>query len=376
MRGSTRKRGSTWTAYWDLPADAETGSRKQASKGGFRTQKEAQRHLASVVVQVGEGTYIEPSRQPLARFMSEEWLPGIGGTLRPLSRSRYAAVTRSYITRRDIGGVPLRGLTGAHLNALYAELEREGLSVATRRLVHAVLRTALNDAVRWGKIARNPAAAADPPALPRSHAQAWTAGELRRFLGHVADDRLFALWRLAATTGMRRGELLGLAWHALDLEGARLRVDQQLVPTTGGVTFGPPKSRRSERTIALDAATLDALRHHRAVQVLSGISQASRTKITTSFSATRSDGPSTLSGSRRHSPSTARRRGSRPAHCTSCDTRARRWRLQPRRRCRCTSSLAGSGTIQRPSLARTRTCCRTPMRWPPMRSPRRSWTSR
>ena len=60
MRGSTRKRGDSWTAYWDLAADPRTGRRRQASKGGFRTQKEAQRHLATVVVQVADGTYIEP----------------------------------------------------------------------------------------------------------------------------------------------------------------------------------------------------------------------------------------------------------------------------------------------------------------------------
>jgi integrase len=67
---------------------------------------------------------------------------------------------------------------------------------------------------------------------------------------------------------MRRGELLGLPWRSVDLEGGRLRVDQQLIPTKGGCTFGPPKSRRSERTIALDAVTVDALRRHRETQLL------------------------------------------------------------------------------------------------------------
>jgi integrase len=95
--------------------------------------------------------------------------------------------------------------------------------------------------------------------------QAWTASELRRFLAHVTDERLFALWRLAATTGMRRGELLGLAHLALDLDGARLRVDQQLL---GSREFGPPKSRRSERTIALDLETVAALRRHIKTQQL------------------------------------------------------------------------------------------------------------
>jgi integrase len=277
MRGSTRRRGTTWTAYWDLPADPKTGNRRQASKGGFARQKDAERHLANVITQVGEGTYVEPSKQPLARFMLDEWLPGIGATLRPLSRHRYERIVSTYVASREVGAVPLRSLTGAHLNKLYAELEAEGLSIATRRLTHAVLRRSLNDAVRWGKLARNPATAADPPSLPRTRVKSWTARELRRFLDHVADDRLFALWRLAATTGMRRGELLATSWQCLDLEGAQLRIEQQLIPSpakcphcdrTHSCSFGPPKSQRSERTIALDRETVDALRHHRATQVL------------------------------------------------------------------------------------------------------------
>lgn len=122
-----------------------------------------------------------------------------------------------------------------------------------------MLHRALRDAVRWDKLTRNPAANADPPAMPPKRVKAWTTGELRRFLEHVADDRLSALWRLAATTGMRRGELLGLTMLNLDLENARLRVDRQLLPNC---TYGPPKSRRSERTIALDAETVEALRRH------------------------------------------------------------------------------------------------------------------
>lgn len=149
-----------------------------------------------------------------------------------------------------------------------ARLEQAGLSVSTRRLVHAVLHRAFRDAVRWGKLTRNPADMADPPSRGRSRAHAWTASELRRFLEHVADDRLAALWRLAATTGMRRGELAGLTWRALNLDGARLSVEQQLVPTRGGATFGAPKSARSRRTVALDPQTVDMLRTHRETQLL------------------------------------------------------------------------------------------------------------
>lgn len=140
--------------------------------------------------------------------------------------------------------------------------------MGTRRRAHAVLHRALRDAVRWGKLVRNPADMANPPRAERSRAQAWTAKELGHFLEHVRGDSLFPLWRLAATAGMRRGELLGLTWRCLDLDGGRLSVEQQLVPTVGGCTFGPPKSSRSRRTIALDPETVRVLCSHQESQLL------------------------------------------------------------------------------------------------------------
>jgi hypothetical protein len=134
---------------------------------------------------VKQGTYVEPSKLPLGRFLTAEWLPAISGTVPPLTLDRYTKIVRLYVAGGDIGSVPLRALSGGHLTSLYGELEREGLSVSTRRLTHAVLSRACKDAVRWGKIARSPANAADPPALSRSRAQSWTASELRRFLTHL-----------------------------------------------------------------------------------------------------------------------------------------------------------------------------------------------
>lgn len=177
------------------------------------------------------------------------------------------SVIRLYV-RPHLGHVRLQALSGGHLNGLYAQLEQAGMSIATRRLVQAVLGRALKDAERWGRVPRNVARQADPPARDATRATAWTGRELARFLEHVRADRLYALWRLAATTGMRRGELLGLTWRALDLDAARLHVEQQLVPTRGGVTFGPPKSRRSRRTVALDPDTVRVLRDHRDAQIV------------------------------------------------------------------------------------------------------------
>jgi len=268
MRGCSIKRGDTWTALWDRPPDPETGRRRQGSKGGFPTKKAADAHLATVVTATARGHYVEPSKQPLGRYLLDDWLPVAKGTLKPLSVFRYEKVIRTYVLPHDIGAVPLAALDGGHFDRLYADMEDQGLSVATRRLTHAVVRRALNDAVRRDRLARNPVEKATPPSLPESTKDAWSMRELRTFLGHVEGDRLEALWVLAATTGMRRGELLGLPWQYLDLDGASLRVEQQLLPTKGGATFGSPKSKKSRRTVDLDGPTVAALRRHRDVQLL------------------------------------------------------------------------------------------------------------
>lgn len=265
MRGHVRKRGNRWAVVYDEGYD-ENGRRRQRWKSGFATRREAQHFLTDVLSRLGDGSYAAPSKQTVGEFLLE-WLPAVEGTLRPLSFKQYESVVRTRLIP-TLGHLRLQALTGGHLNALYAKLESEGFSVPTRRQAHTVVHRALRDAVRWGRLVRNPADAADPPVRGRSRVEAWTAKELSRFLERVRGQRLFALWRLAATSGMRRGELLGLTWRCLDLEGARLSVEQQLLPTRGGLSFGPPKSERSLRTIALDAETVDALRVHRETQKL------------------------------------------------------------------------------------------------------------
>jgi integrase len=267
MRGSLRRRGATWTALWD-GIDPATGKRRQRSKGGFRTRREAEHHLATVVTATAVGGYVEPSKTPFGHFLFNEWLDAVESTVRPTSYQAYSGIVRRYIAEHEIGAMPLRALSGAHLTAFYGDLERAGLSDATRRSVHAVISRSLNDAVRWGRLTRNPVHAAVAPPASHSRAQAWTGSELRRFLAQIADNRLAAMWRTMATTGMRKSEVLGLTWRCVDLDGHSLRVEQQILALRGGLRFGPPKTRRSERTIALDEGTVEALCEHRETQQL------------------------------------------------------------------------------------------------------------
>ena len=118
-----------------------------------------------------------------------------------------------------------------------------------------------------GRLARNPADAADPPRAGQKPdgIHSWDAATLRRFLeaSGEAGDRLHGLWVLLATTGMRRGEALGLRWSDLDLEAGRTRVVQTIIQIAGVVSVGEPKTGRGRRSVSLDSATVAVLRDHR-----------------------------------------------------------------------------------------------------------------
>jgi integrase len=113
--------------------------------------------------------------------------------------------------------------------------------------VHMIVQRLCKDVVRWGRLARNPADAADPPRAPRRHAQmaTWTAAQLRAFLDGARDDRLYPAWLMLATTGARRGEVLGMRWADLDLDAATASIAQTLLCTTkcSSVRRRPLKAR-------------------------------------------------------------------------------------------------------------------------------------
>jgi integrase len=129
-----------------------------------------------------------------------------------------------------------------------------------------MLHRALRDAVRLGYLVRNVADAVTPPRGASPEMQVWTPEQLRAFLTEVRHDRLYALWLLVATTGMRRAELAGLRWVDIDLDAARLSPRRPRVVVNYVVHESEPKTRMGKRSLALDPATLAALQEQKAHQ--------------------------------------------------------------------------------------------------------------
>jgi integrase len=279
MRGSVVKRGDSYSVVVELDRDPITNKRRQKWHSGYRTKRDAERALSEIVASVHSGTYLEPTKQTVSEFVTD-WLAAIEPTIRPSTQHTYARNLRLHVLP-SLGSVQLRRVDAGMLNALYAALLAEGklttangpgggLSPRSVRYVHTIVHRAFRDAVRWGRIARNPADAADPPrasAVVRPTMTTWTADQVRTFLDHTAEHRLHAAFVVLATTGMRRGECLGLRWSDLDLTAGRLSIVQTVIAVNHQVRIGSPKTARGRRTVELDPGTLAELRQHRQRQI-------------------------------------------------------------------------------------------------------------
>ncbi|HEV2825672.1 MAG TPA: site-specific integrase [Actinomycetota bacterium] len=271
MRGSVYKRGSTWTWHVDIGVDPVTGKRRQQTKGGFKTKRECQAALHEALAALRAGTFVEPSKRTLESFLVDEWLPALRH-LRPSTLSNYRTHIRTSVLP-TLGPIPLQQLSPAHLNAFYQALlsrgrlrDGQGMAPKTVQNVHAILHRALKDAMRWGYAVRNVADAVDPPKGLPAERQVWTPEQLRAFLSHVRDDRLYAAWLLVATTGLRRAELAGLRWLDVDLAVGRVSPRRPRVVVDYTVVESDAKTPKGRRSLALDPATLTALKAHRARQ--------------------------------------------------------------------------------------------------------------
>jgi integrase len=203
-----------------------------------------------------------------------------------------------------LGHLPLQRLTPAQLTAFYRFLLDHGrrggggLAAKTVRNIHGELHAALRDAARWGHVARNVAASADLPKGTAPEMRVWSPEQLRAFLDLARQDRLYAAWLLFATTGMRRGEVAGLRWPDVDVDAGRVSPRRPRVVVNYEVHVSEPKTAKGRRSLALDPATVAALRQHRARQAEERLAVGPRWHRTpASCSPGRTADPSIRSGS-------------------------------------------------------------------------------
>jgi integrase len=224
MRGSLRRRGSSWTIVLDLgyETDPATGKvrRKQKRVAARGTKKEAEDRLTELLGQLRGGTFVEPAKVTVGEWLSH-WIETLSHSpdIRPATLARYRSVAAT-VKAATLAAVRLQAVRPSQIETHYNDL-RKTLSAGTVRLHHFVLHRAFRAAVKDKIIAVNVCGEVDNrPKRPkdigeRARLDCWTVEEARRFLAaaDAAGPQQSAFYTLALDTGARLRELAGLTWH-------------------------------------------------------------------------------------------------------------------------------------------------------------------
>ncbi len=202
----------------------------------------------------------------VARYL-EHWLRDIvPGTVSSSTLVQYEEIVRLYINPH-VGTKKLRTLAPADVTLMLRQLADAGLSANTQRLARSVLRRALRRAEQEGLVARNAAAIADGVKVGASQGRTLTLDQARTLLAALDEERMGPAIVVALTLGLRRSELLGLAWDDVELEGERptvtIRRSLKRIPKVG-LELSDTKTAGSRRRIHLPGPTVAVLRTHRA----------------------------------------------------------------------------------------------------------------
>lgn len=260
--GSIYKRADgRWEGALTLP---NSGGKRKRFYG--ETQREAREKMTAALRALDQGEAPITDRQTVAQFLARWLEDSVKPSKAPKTYASYADLVRLHIVP-TLGKHQLSKLQPQHVEALMAAKTAAGLSPRTVQYIRAVLRIALNRALKWGLVARNVAALTDPPRGKRPEVQPLSPAQARVFLDAARGDRLEALYSVALALGLRQGEALGLHWADVDLDAGTIAVRCQLQRIDGKPQIVPLKTGKSRRTIDMPASTVAGLRAHRTRQL-------------------------------------------------------------------------------------------------------------
>ena len=270
MKGHIKQRSAGHFAIVLDTRDPQTGKRRRKWISFSGTLRGARIECARLVTEMKSGAYVDATRETIAAFL-DRWIEHMQGQVSPRSLERYAELCRNNIAPL-LGAIPLTKLQPANISQAYAKAlasgRRDGtggLSPLTVHHMHRVLREALQQAVRWQLLARNPVDAVRPPKVERKQMQTLDAEATVVLMEAARGTNLFMPILLGVLCGLRRGEITALRWRSIDLDRGQLSVTASTEQTNRGIREKETKSGKS-RTVALPSLIVDELRRHRVAQ--------------------------------------------------------------------------------------------------------------
>ena len=249
--------------YMGLDAN---GKRKYHNKTIHGNKKDAERYRNKILREKDTGTFVEPSKETVSEFM-DTWLETVAkARVREKTYYSYKEKVRLYI-KPNLGDYKLPLVLPERIQALYNKMLENGLSPRTVRYTHMVLRSALDQAVRWGKLYRNPTELVDLPRQEKEEMKVLSPKQATTFMEASIYSPWKALFSLLLTSGMRPGEALGLKWSDVDFESKRITINRTLTRAQGGGwKLEEPKTSRSRRTIPIPSTVMKDLDEHKRAQ--------------------------------------------------------------------------------------------------------------
>ncbi len=265
--GSIQKRpDGKWRATISLGVGPDGKRRRKDIYGA--TRAEVQKKLRQAQNANDAGKLPTSIKTTVAEYL-EFWLTNIS-KVKASTKKRYRQLLTLYVVP-VAGKTRLQQLTPMHIDSVISFSEKEGLGTTTQRNLFGVLRKSLNDAVRRDLIGGNPCLKCDAPPAAKSQQNIWTAEEAQQFLNHTLEHRLYALFALAAYTGMRQGESLALYWSDIDWNRNKLTISRSLTDVDGRAVVGEDaKTEAAVRTLPIPACVMEALDKHRARMMMDG----------------------------------------------------------------------------------------------------------
>lgn len=230
-------------------------------------RKRAEQALAELRRQLAQPSSLR-ERWTLTRYFQERYLPAVEPRLKPRTFESYGIEWRLYVAPY-LGGVELSAVDVDAVDRLDRQLAGRGMSLATRRKARGHLSRTLRHAVAKGRLTYNPCVSADRLASDDRDRTTGTLQpeEVRALLAAARGTECEAAIALLGLLGLRRGEVLGLVWEAVDLDAGLLRIERSMATLAAGrLVLGTPKTAGSRRTLSLSPACVAALRSHRARQ--------------------------------------------------------------------------------------------------------------
>lgn len=267
-RGNPFRRGDTWT-YRIYISDPITGQRKQKWVGGFATEKEAKAALETAKAQLKLGTYREPKRQTVAEYLTE-WFESVHRPmLKPSTARGYEVNIRLHIIP-SIGHLRLDMLSRSDVRKMCNDMQTKGLKPNTIKYALRVLSACMSDAVLNDHISKTPCMKI-PIKSTKYHATVLDKAQMSILLNGAKDTPIYLELLLAATLGLRRGELLGLKFSDFDFAKGTVHIQRQITETRA-------KSEPRKDTPLWGESTLKTESSNRVLPVAGHVMEAVRSR--------------------------------------------------------------------------------------------------